>query len=134
MIVLDASALVEVLFHRPSQERLTRRFLAPLEALHAPHLIDLEVAQTLRRCQAAGEMSAQRALQALRDLGEMPIQRHPHWPYLDRIWELRPNITAYDAAYIALAESLDAPLLTCDRRLAMAPGHHAMVELIEVGE
>jgi predicted nucleic acid-binding protein len=61
----------------------------------------------------------------------MPLERHPHWPFLDRIWELRHNVTAYDAAYIALAEALDAPLLTHDAALASAPGHRAIVELIE---
>jgi predicted nucleic acid-binding protein len=61
----------------------------------------------------------------------MPLVRHPHWPFLDRIWELRCNVTVCDAAYVALAEALDAPLLTCDRALARAPGHRAVVELIE---
>jgi predicted nucleic acid-binding protein len=132
VIVVDASALLEVLLNRPSGERIAHRLLDPREALHAPHLIDLEVTQALRRCQAAGEMSPQRARQALLTLVQMPLERHPHWPFLDRIWELRRNITAYDAAYVVLAEVLDAPLLTCDRALASAPGHRAVVELIEV--
>jgi predicted nucleic acid-binding protein len=63
---------------------------------------------------------------------QIPLERHSHWPFLDRIWELRRNITAYNAAYIALAKALDAPLLTCDRALARAPGHRAAVELMEV--
>jgi predicted nucleic acid-binding protein len=123
--------MVEVLLNRPSGERLARRLRDPDETLHAPHLIDLEVAQTLRRYQAVGEMSPQRARQALLAFVQMPLERHPHWPFLDRIWELRRNITAYDAAYIALAEALGVPLLTCDRALASAPGHRAVVELIE---
>jgi predicted nucleic acid-binding protein len=131
VIVIDASALLEVLLNRPAVERLARRLHDPLETLHAPHLIDLEVAQALRRYQAAGEMSPQRAREALQALMQMPLERHPHWPLLDRIWELRHNLTAYDAAYIALAEALDAPLLTCDRALASAPGHRAVVELTE---
>ena len=131
MIVVDASALVEVLLNRPSGERVAHRLLDPLEALHAPHLIDLEVAQALRRYQAAGEMSPQRARQALLAFVQMPLERHPHWPFLGRIWALRRNLTAYDAADVALAEVLDAPLLTCDRALASAPGHRAVVELIE---
>jgi predicted nucleic acid-binding protein len=131
MMVVDASALVEVLLNRPSGERVAHRLLDPREAPHAPHLIDLEVAQALRRYQATGEMSPQRARQALLAFVQMPLERHPHWPFLDRIWELRRNLTAYDAAYVALAEALDAPLLTCDRALASAPGHRAVVELIE---
>ena len=132
MIVVDASAVVEVLLHRPSGERVANRILDPLVVLHAPHLIDLEVAQVLRRYQAAGEMSQQRARQALVAFVQFPLERHPHWPFLDRIWELRRNVTAYDAAYVALAEALEARLLTCDSALARAPGHRAIVELIEV--
>ena len=131
MIVLDASVLVEVLLNRPSVERLAHRLRDPDEALHVPHLIDLEIAQTLRRYQAIGEMSPLRARRALLAFAQMPLERHAHWPFLDRIWELRRNLTAYDAAYVALAEALGAPLLTCDRALASAPGHCAVVELIE---
>ena len=131
MIVVDASAVLEVLLNRPSGERIALRLFDPREALHVPHLIDLEVAQALRRYQAAGEMSPRRAHQALLTFVQMPLERHPHWPFLGRIWELRRNITAYDAAYVALAEALDAPLLTCDRALARAPGHRAVVELME---
>jgi len=131
VMVIDASALVEVLLNRPSGERLAHRLRDPLEELHAPHLIDLEVAQALRRYQAAGEMSPQRAHQALLAFAQMPLERHPHWPFLHRIWELRRNLTAYDAAYVALAEALGVPLLTCDRALASAPGHHAVVGLVE---
>jgi len=130
VIVVDASALVEILLNRPSGKRLAYRLRDPDEAVHVPHLIDLEIAQTLRRYQATGEMSPLRAGQALLAFVQMPLERHPHWPFLDRIWELRRNLTAYDAAYVALAEALDAPLLTCDRALASAPGHHAVVELI----
>ncbi len=130
-MVVDASALVEVLLHRPSGGRLAHRLLDPRQALHVPHLIDLEVTQALRRYQATGEMSPERAREALMALVLVPLERHPHWPFLDRIWELRHNVTAYDAAYIALAEALDARLLTCDRALASAPGHRAIVELVE---
>jgi len=131
MMVVDASVLVEVLLNRPSGERLAHRLSDPDETLHAPHLVDLEVTQTLRRYEAAGEMSPERARQALLAFLQMPLERHSHWPFLDRIWELRRNLTAYDAAYVALAEALDAPLLTCDRALARAPGHRAVVELME---
>ena len=101
MMVVDASALVEVLLRRPSLERLACRLRDPDETLHAPHLIDLEIAQTLRRYQAIGEMSAQGAHEALLAFAQMPLERHAHWPFLDRIWELRHNFTAYDAAYVA---------------------------------
>lgn len=131
MKVLDASVMVEVLLNRLSVARLAPRLFDPDEELHAPHLIDLEVAQVLRRYQASGEMSPQRARQALITFAQMPLERHPHWPFLERIWELRRNLTAYDAAYVALAEVLGAPLLTCDRALASAPGHRAIVELVE---
>jgi predicted nucleic acid-binding protein len=131
VIVVDASAMLEVLLNRPSGERVAQRLLDPLEVLHAPHLIDLEIAQALRRYQAAGEMRPQRARQALLAFVQMPLERHPHWPFLARIWELRRNVTAYDAAYVVLAEALDAPLLTCDRALARAPGHRAVVELMD---
>lgn len=130
MIVLDAAVVVELLLNRPSAARLARRLRDPDEAFHAPHLIDLEIAQTLRRYQAIGELSPQRARQALMAFAQMPIERHPHWPFLGRIWELRRNLTAYDGAYVALAEVLGAPLLTCDRALASAPGHRANIELI----
>jgi predicted nucleic acid-binding protein len=122
---------VEVLLNRTAHERLARRLLDPDEALHAPHLIDLEVMQALHCYQAAGEMSSQRAHQALLAFSQIPLERHAHWPFLERIWELRRNITAYDAVYVALAEALDAPLLTCDRALSSAPGHRAVVELVE---
>jgi predicted nucleic acid-binding protein len=131
VIVLDASVVVDLLLNRPSAAHLARRLRDPDEALHAPHLIDLEVAQTLRRYQAIGELSPQRARQSLLEFAQMPIERHPHWPFLRRIWELRRNLTAYDAAYVALAEVLESPLLTCDRALASAPGHRATVQLIE---
>lgn len=131
MIVVDASVLIEVLLRTSRADQLSERLLAPGEALHAPHLIDLEVVQVLRRASAAGSMSRQRAREALEDLAALRLMRHAHLLYLDRIWELRQNVTAYDAAYIALAEALGAPLLTCDRALARAPGHRARVELMD---
>ena len=131
MIVVDASVLLEVLLNCRSVERVADRLRDPDEVLHAPHLIDLEVAQTLRRYQMAGEISPQRAQDAIAAFTEMPLERHPHWPLLNRIWELRHNLTAYDAAYVALAEALSSPLLTCDQAIAVAPGHRACVELIE---
>jgi predicted nucleic acid-binding protein len=131
VIVVDASVLLEVLLRTSRSDRVTERLLGPDEALHAPHLIDLEVAQVVRRANARGDMSQERAREALDDLVDFRLTRHAHLPFLDRIWKLRQNVTAYDAAYLALAEALDAPLLTCDRALARAPGHAARVELID---
>jgi predicted nucleic acid-binding protein len=98
--------------------------------LHAPHLLDLEVAQVLRRHAASGQIEAERGRLALLDLEDLPIRRYPHRLLLQRVWELRHNMTAYDAVYIALAEVLGAPLVTCDRRLAGAAGHNAQIELV----
>jgi predicted nucleic acid-binding protein len=99
------------------------------EQIHAPHLIDLEVAQTLRELVLRHEIAAESARLMLNVLAAMRIARHDHTSLLPRIWELRHNITSYDAAYIALAESLDAPLITADGPLSRAPGHHAVVEV-----
>ena len=129
MIVLDASAIIEVLLRMAAAARIEARIFAPRETLHAPHLIDLEVAQVLRRYLLAGELAGARGEEALEDLGDLPIARYPHGLLLPRIWELRHNVTAYDAAYLALAEALRAPLLTCDRRLAKTRGHEARIEL-----
>jgi len=92
--------------------------LRRLESLHAPHLLDLEVVQVLRRYAASGALSGERALLALQDLSALDLERYPHEPLLGRIWQLRKKMSAYDAAYVALAEALDAPLLTFDARLA----------------
>jgi predicted nucleic acid-binding protein len=106
------------------------RLLDPEESLHAPHLLDLEVAQVIRRYWRAGELTSRRAEEVLTDYRDLRIERHSHEPFLRRIWELRENLTAYDAAYVALAEGLGAPLVTRDARLAAAPGNHALIELV----
>jgi predicted nucleic acid-binding protein len=130
LIVVDSSAVLEVLLRSQTGLEIEKRIFSPQETLYAPHLLDLEVAQVLRRYCASGEMDAERGREALRDLTDIPINRYPHDVFLPRIWELRPNMTAYDAAYVALAEILPAPLLTRDTRLASAPGHAAIIELI----
>ena len=130
MIVIDASALIEVLLGTSAATRLAERFFAEGETLHAPHLLDVEVAQVLRRYALAGVFGAERGVEALEDLADFPVARYPHQPFLPRIWELRHNVTAYDAAYLALAEALAAPLVTRDAKLASAGGHQARIELM----
>ena len=129
MIVVDASAMLEVLLRTPAAPAIEERLFEGGETLHAPHLIDLEVVQVLRRYAAAGEISAERAREALDDLAAFRLRRWAHEPLTLRIWDLRQNLTAYDAAYVALAEALGAPLLTRDRPLASAPGIRARVEV-----
>jgi predicted nucleic acid-binding protein len=130
VIVTDASVLLEVLLRTPAGVDIEERILDPDESLHAPHLLDLEIAQVLRRYTQRGDISAERARASLDLLGEFPIHRYSHEPLVPRIWALRGNLTAYDAAYVALAEGLDAVLLTRDARLAGAQGTSAAVELI----
>lgn len=107
------------------------RALAPEVRLHAPHLLDVEVAQALRRLVQLGEIAPARAQQALDDHAALGIDRHSHEDLLPRVWQLRESISAYDAAYVALAEALEAPLLTCDAKLARSHGHRAKVELAQ---
>ncbi|MBI4728174.1 MAG: type II toxin-antitoxin system VapC family toxin [Acidobacteria bacterium] len=130
MIVLDASAAIELVLDTEAGEAVARRIADPGESLHAPHLIDLEVAQALRRYSREGQVSHARARHALEDFGDLDVERYPHHDLLPRIWELRGGVTAYDAAYLALAEALRAPLLTLDARLARARGHSARLELV----
>jgi predicted nucleic acid-binding protein len=121
VIVVDASAVLELLLRGPRAPDLGRLLLAGGAPLAAPHLIDLEVAQVLRRIASRGLLPASRAAQAFDDLAAMPIARYDHLPLLPRVWALRENLTAYDAAYLALAEAVDAPLVTCDAALRAAP-------------
>jgi predicted nucleic acid-binding protein len=130
MIVLDASALLEVLLATAAAERVARSIFARGQTLHAPHVIDLEVAQVLRRYRREGEISEVRAMEALRDLQDFPLTRYPHDLFLPRIWELKENLTAYDAAYIALAEVLPAPLVTRDGRIGRSRSHRAEVQVL----
>ncbi|MCI0466787.1 MAG: type II toxin-antitoxin system VapC family toxin [Beijerinckiaceae bacterium] len=131
MIVVDASALLEVLLCTPAAQTLERRlFHEPKETLHAPHLLDVEVAQVLRRYAAAREIDGTRGAAALADLADFPIRRYPHDLLLTRVWDLRNNFTAYDAVYVALAEALDAALLTRDKRLAAAARNYVRIELV----
>jgi predicted nucleic acid-binding protein len=129
VIVVDASALLEVLLRTSAAKVVEDRLFAPGRTLHAPHLLDVEVAQVIRRYAANGEIDGDCGRMALADLADLSLRRYAHDLLLPRIWELRNNLTAYDAAYVALAEALKAPLLTRDRRLATAAGHRAQIEL-----
>jgi predicted nucleic acid-binding protein len=130
VIVVDASALLEALLRTSAAKAVEDRLFAARQTLHAPHLLDVEVAQVIRRYAANGEIDAERGRMALADLADFPLRRYPHDFLLPRIWDLRNNLTAYDAAYVALAEVLNAPLVTRDRRLATAAGHRARIELV----
>lgn len=130
MIVVDASALLEVLLRTREAKSVERRLFAPGERLHAPHLLDVEVAQVLRRYAASGEIGRERGRDALADLAGFPLRRYPHDFLLPRVWDLRSNLSAYDAVYVAPTEVLGATLITRDRRLAAASGHHARVERV----
>lgn len=129
MIVVDASVVVTALANDGAEGRQVRERVAG-ERLAAPELLDLEVVSAFRRMCAAGTLTAERAQAAVTDLHDLRVQRVPHRPLLARCWELRKNVTVYDAAYIALAESLDATLLTADRRLVKAPGAQCGFELV----
>lgn len=127
MIVVDSSAIVNVLASERRDSALAERIASDAD-LHAPHVIDLEVTQALRRLVATGELTIDRAFNARSSYADLAITRYPHGRLLDRIWELRDNLTAYDAAFVALGEALDTPVVTTDRRLASAPGHDAVIE------
>jgi predicted nucleic acid-binding protein len=132
MLVVDTSAVLDALVSREPAPQLVER-LADDGDLHAPHLIDVELLHALRRLAATGAIADDRAADARGDFADLALVRYPHDPLSDRIWELRHNLTAYDSAFVALAEALDTPLVTCDARLASAPGHGATVELFGAG-
>lgn len=131
MIVLDASAAVELVLGTPRGRTVAARIADPAIALHAPYLVDVEVTQALRRYVRDEELDASAAKLALDEFRALDLERHAHEPLLDRVWELRRNLSAYDAVYVALAEALKAVVLTCDGRLARAPGVTARIELAD---
>jgi predicted nucleic acid-binding protein len=126
MIVADASAILEVLLNTQAGGEI-RRYLETEETIHVPHLMDLEVLQVLRRYARTSAAGSLRVEEALQDYADLRLKRYAHHFLMPRIWELRHNFTAYDASYVALAEALDAPLITCDRALASNAGHRAQV-------
>jgi predicted nucleic acid-binding protein len=128
MLVVDTSAVLEALAAAEPPHGLLER-LATDGDLHAPHLIDVEILHGLRRLCLSGALSEDRAADVRTDFAELMLVRYPHEGMADRMWELRQNVTPYDAVFVALAEALDAPLVTCDGGLARAPGHAAKIEL-----
>lgn len=134
-MVLDASAAVDALLNfQPNATRVRERIKQedsgdPRENLHVPHLFATEVLHALRRLTLAGQISELRSSRAVSAMLNMRLTRYPHEPFVWRIWELKENVSAYDAAYVALAETLGAPLITTDKRLAQTPGHGAKIEL-----
>jgi predicted nucleic acid-binding protein len=127
VLVLDSSAAVAALAGEAPNLELVER-LAGATGLHAPHLIDLEVTNVLRRLVRRGEIDVPRAEAARKDYLDLPLIRYPHLGLLERIWELRDNFSACDAAFVALSEALEAPLITVDARLGRSVGHRAQIE------
>ncbi|MDY7105045.1 MAG: type II toxin-antitoxin system VapC family toxin [Actinomycetota bacterium] len=126
MLVVDTSALIVALAD-PRHPAATA--MGEDGDLHAPHLLDVEVVHAVRRLTREGAMEASEGIHLLRSVAELPIERYPHAPMTERMWALRHNVTAYDAAFVALAEILATPLLTADAKLAAAPGHSAEIRL-----
>jgi predicted nucleic acid-binding protein len=129
VIVLDASAVVDWLLRTSVGQRIEQRIYAGQDTLHTVHLLDVEFAQVLRRLVREGSLTARRAEEAIEDMAALRITRYAPVLLLQGIWRLRQNLSAYDAAYVALAEKLRAPLITRDKRIAGAPGHTAIVEV-----
>ncbi len=129
MIVLDASAAIDWLLQTSVGQQIEDRIYSRGESLHAPHVLDLEVAQVLRRLVREGSVSAPRADQAIQDLLDLRVTRYPHFVFLPHIWRLRDNLSAYDAAYVALTEKLAATLITRDALLASASARRVSIEL-----
>jgi predicted nucleic acid-binding protein len=128
LIVVDAAAVVDFLIDEGSAGKWVRSRMEADVSVHTPHLLDLEVAAAMRNMVVRGALPADRGKVALLDLADLPLTRYPATRLLGRIWQLRDNLTAYDAAYVALAEALGTPLVTTDRRLARSTGHSALVE------
>lgn len=131
MIVVDASVLAPALAYDGSEGDGARERLADEEFLYAPEIVDLEVVAAWRGALRVGRLDEDRAGRALDDLAAMRLVRAPHRPLLSRIWELRHNVSPYDAAYVALAEALPATLVTYDGRLTRAPSLRCTVELLQ---
>jgi predicted nucleic acid-binding protein len=136
MLVVDASAVVELLLGRAAAGDVERHVVAHDYLLHAPHLLDVEVLSALGRVVATDQATSERGAEALADLGDLPIERYPHGPLMLRAWEMRDNLPAYDAAYLTLAELLredGAALLTADARFAHAARQQGRADVLLVG-
>jgi predicted nucleic acid-binding protein len=131
VIVLDASAAVELVLNTDAGRRVAKEIAPPEISLHVPHLLDVEVTHVLRAHVQRGAVPADQATQALVDYSELDLERYGHEDLLPRVWALRENLTAYDAVYVVLAQLLDATLLTCDAKLASATGHRARIHLLD---
>ena len=129
MIVLDTSAAIDWLLQTPAGQHIEQRIYRRNETLHTVHLLDVEFAQVLRRLVREGKLTSTRAEEAIEDLVALRMARYAAGLILKRIWRHRQNLSAYDAAYVALAEELKAPLITRDQRIAAAPGHSVAVEV-----
>ena len=130
MIVADASAIVDLLLQGPGADEIGRRLVDAGEVLMCPHLLDIEVLHALRRLVREKRLDPTRGSEALADLGGLRLMRHDHGPLLRRMWELRHGLSAYDAAYVVLAETAGVPLVTRDAGLARSTGHGARIELV----
>ena len=127
MIVLDASVVVELLMNGRLADALRRDLAGYTDAFLVPHLLDVEVVSALRKLSASQRVDSHRSEQVLSQFKALPAERYAHAPLLTRMWELRHNFSAYDAAYIALAELTDSVLYTSDEKLAK--GHRARVKM-----
>ncbi|HEX6165108.1 MAG TPA: type II toxin-antitoxin system VapC family toxin [Vicinamibacterales bacterium] len=131
MIVLDASAVVELLLDTAAGRRVAILIGDAATGIHVPHLLDVEVLSVLRRFVREHVIDEEDSETAIENLLALDLQRHSHEPLLERAWALRQNLTAYDAVYVALAEALGAALVTCDGRLAKATGSKIRIEVVK---
>jgi predicted nucleic acid-binding protein len=129
MLIVDASCLFEVLTGGPFADAVAERFRAD-DDQGAPHVVDVEVVSMIRREHGLGRLDRTAASQAVADLSTWPGERFGHQPFLGRIWQLRGAVRAWDAAYVALAEAMNAPLLTLDARLSRAPGPRCKIDVL----